>query len=202
MNRRDFCKLGIGGITTGLLGDSLIRNTRAAGRPPARDGKSVIYIFLSGGLSQLDSFDLKPEAPAEIRGEFQPIATRTPGIRICEHLPRLAQRSHLWALVRSMSHPSTSHSHSHTMMLTGRTQLQPGYDPNRPQPNDWPSIAAIVGRIIPRQGVLPSAVVLPERIVHNSGRVLPPTIYRRRSQVARRQRHQKRKRTLACGAWR
>src|SRR5262249_20830666 len=65
----------------------------------AGTARSVIYIFLSGGLSQLESFDLKPEAPEGIRGEFRPIATRTPGIAICEHLPRLAERSHLWALV-------------------------------------------------------------------------------------------------------
>src|SRR5438128_1478890 len=66
----------------------------AAGRDdPARSGKArtVIYIFLSGGLSQIDSFDPKPDAPAEIRGEFKPIATRTPGLHICEHLPGLAR---------------------------------------------------------------------------------------------------------------
>ncbi len=172
-NRRDFCKVGIGGLTAGLLGEALIGGVSAAADPARRTGKSVIYIFLSGGLSQLDSFDLKPQAPAEIRGEFHPSATRTPGIQICEHLPMLAQRSNLWALVRSMSHPSTSHSHSHTMMLTGRTTLQPGYNPVRPQPSDWPSIAAIVGRVVPRNGHLPSAVVLPEKIVHMSGRVIP-----------------------------
>lgn len=170
--RRGFLQLGLGGVTAGLMGDSLIGGI-AAGADAPRSGKSVIYIFLSGGLSQVDSFDLKPDATAEIRGEFHPIATRTPGIHICEHLPRLAQRSPLWTLVRSMSHPSTSHSHSHTMMLTGRTALQPGYDPNRPQPSDWPSIAAIVGRVVPRQGVLPSAVVLPDKIVHMTGRTIP-----------------------------
>src|SRR5919202_1904897 len=64
-----------------------------AARPGARGAtaRSVIYIFLSGGLSQLDSFDLKPEAPADIRGEFRPIPTSTSGIRICEHLPMLAR---------------------------------------------------------------------------------------------------------------
>src|SRR5205807_9315588 len=132
--------------------------------PIAPRARSVIYIFLSGGLSQLESFDLKPDAPEAIRGEFRPIATRTPGLAICEHLPRLAQRSHLWALVRSLTHPSTSHSHGHAMMLSGQTLLPAGFDPNRPTPADWPSIAAIVGRIVPRHGPLPSAVVLPERI--------------------------------------
>src|SRR5262245_35894881 len=64
--------------------------------------KSVIFIFLTGGLSHQDSFDLKPDAPDSVRGEFRPIATRTPGMDICEHLPLLAQRSDKYALVRSM----------------------------------------------------------------------------------------------------
>ena len=67
--------------------------------------KSVIYIFLSGGLAQHESFDPKPDAPESIRGEFAPIATRTPGVHICEHLPRLAVCSDQWALVRSLTHP-------------------------------------------------------------------------------------------------
>src|SRR5690242_109002 len=93
--------------TIGLLGLGMnhVEALRAVAAKPA-PAKTVIYIFLSGGLSQQDSFDLKPNAPAEIRGEFKPIATRTPGIQICEHLPLLAQRSHLWALVRSLTHPS------------------------------------------------------------------------------------------------
>src|SRR5205809_3876847 len=122
-NRREALGFGVGGLTSGLLGESLIGAVSADTQRPPAQARSVIYIFLSGGLSQLDSFDLKPDAPAEIRGEFDPIATRTPGIRICEHLPRLAQRSHLWTLVRSMTHPSTSHSHGHAMMLSGQTLL-------------------------------------------------------------------------------
>jgi hypothetical protein len=170
--RREFVKAGLG-IAGGLLGDGLIGRVPATELSPRRSGKSVIYIFLSGGLSQLDSFDLKPEAPDEIRGEFRPMATATPGIHICEHLPRLAQRSRLWALVRSMTHPSTSHSHGHAMMLTGRTTLQTGFDPNRPQASDWPSLAAIAGRLLPRRGPLPPALVLPEKLVHMTGRIIP-----------------------------
>ena len=108
------------------------RMTSSFGVRLTSKAKSVIYIFLSGGLSQLESFDLKPDAPAEIRGEFRPIATRTPGIEICEHLPRLAERSHLWALVRSLTHGSNDHSAGHHIMLTGRSDLPPGFDPNRP----------------------------------------------------------------------
>src|SRR5262249_9268679 len=138
-SRRDLLKLGIGGITAGLLGESLIRAVSADARRPADNARSVIYIFLSGGLSQLDSFDLKPDAPGEIRGEFRPTPTSTPGIRVCEPLPRLAQHSDLWAVVRSLSHPSNSHSHGHAMMLCGRTVLAPGFDANRSTPTDWPS---------------------------------------------------------------
>jgi len=64
---------------------------------PARN-RSVILVLLTGGPSQLDTLDMKTEAPAEIRGEFKPIATRIPGIQICEHLPQLAARMHYWAL--------------------------------------------------------------------------------------------------------
>src|SRR5437667_7076355 len=84
----------------GLLGLGMdhVAALRAA-QPTVKPIRSVIYVFLSGGLAQQDSFDMKPDAPAEIRGEFKPIATRTPGLQICEHLPQLAKRSHLWALV-------------------------------------------------------------------------------------------------------
>lgn len=160
----------------GLLGLGMnhlapLRAMAAEGREPA--ARSVIFIFLSGGLSQLDSFDMKPDAPAEIRGEFQPIATRTPGIRICEHLPRLAERSERWALVRSLTHPSNDHSAGHHIMLTGRSELPPGFDPNRPRPSDWPSIAAVARETAPRRNNLPPAVVLPEKLVHSTGRVIP-----------------------------
>lgn len=142
----------------------------AAEAPRAR---SVIYIFLSGGLSQLESFDMKPDAPEEIRGEFRPIETSTPGIRICEHLPLLAQRSRHWALVRSLTHPSNDHSAGHQIMLTGRSELPSGFDPSRPRPADFPSIAAVSGAVCPPRHNLPPAVVLPEKLVHTTGRVIP-----------------------------
>lgn len=136
--------------------------------------KSCIYIFLSGGLAQQDSFDLKPRAPAEIRGEFKPIATNTPGIEICEHLPRLAARGHLWALVRSLTHPTNGHTLGHYFMLTGHSTA-PGFAGDRkPRASDWPSISSIVGDAVPQQSNnLPPAVMLPERLVHWSGGTIP-----------------------------
>jgi hypothetical protein len=135
--------------------------------------RTVIYIFLSGGLSQLDSFDLKPDAPDSIRGEFKPIATRTPGVRICEHLPLLAQRSHLWALVRSLTHPSNDHSAAHMIMLSGRSELPAGFNPSTAKPTDWPSIASVAGEATRPRNNLPPAAVLPEKLIHFSGRVIP-----------------------------
>ena len=163
--------------TVGLLGLGiqdlgLLQSVHAA-TGPAGTAKSVIYIFLSGGLSQLDSFDLKPHAPAEIRGEFNPIATRTPGVQICEHLPRLAERSPRWALVRSLTHPSNAHSEGHLMMLCGRTPLPAGFNANAPKPTDWPSLAAVAAGATRARNNLPPAVILPEKLVHNSGRVIP-----------------------------
>lgn len=159
----------------GLLGLGVHHQNMLRGEPRPMDSKAraCIYIFLSGGLSQLDSFDLKPEAPVEIRGEFRPIATRTPGVHICEHLPKLAERSSRFALVRSLTHSTNDHSVGHQIMLSGRSELPPGFDPNRPRPQDWPSIAALVGYASPVRNNLPPAVILPEKLVHTTGRVIP-----------------------------
>lgn len=140
---------------------------------PPRRAKSVLYVFLSGGLAQHESFDMKPDAPAEIRGEFSPISTQTPGLQICEHLPQLARCSSKWALVRSLTHPSNDHSAAHHIMLTGRSDLPEGFDPTKPKPSDWPSIAALAGTLVSTRNNLPPAIVLPDKIVHNSGRVIP-----------------------------
>ncbi len=143
--------------------------------------KSCIYIFLSGGLAQHESFDLKPDAPAEIRGEFSPISTATPGMDICEHLPRLAKRSAQWSVVRSLTHPSNDHTAGHFFMLTGRSVGSPGFVGDRKaRPTDWPSIASVAGDAArngltthPASPLLPSSIVLPERLVHWSGGVIP-----------------------------
>lgn len=164
----------------GLLGlgmnhvQALRADAAAAGSPqPEGKARACIYIFLSGGLAQHDSFDMKPDAPADIRGEFKPIATATPGLQICEHLPMLAQRSERWALCRSLTHPSNDHSAGHLIMLSGRTMLPPGFNPGAATPSDWPSIAAIAGDATRPRNNLPPAVVLPERLVHYSGRIIP-----------------------------
>jgi len=177
LSRRTMIQAGsIGLLGLGMNHLAGLREAAAAPGTPAAGGKAkaCIYIFLSGGLAQHESFDMKPDAPDTIRGEFQPIATQTPGIQICEHLPLLAARSNQWSLVRSLTHPSNDHSLGHHIMLTGRTPAPPGFSPNAPKRSDWPSIAAIAGAATARRSNnLPPAVVLPERLVHNTGRVIP-----------------------------
>jgi hypothetical protein len=135
--------------------------------------KSVIYIFLSGGLAQLDSFGPKPLAPDSLRGKFSPISTRTPGIQIGEHVPMLAACSDKWALVRSRTHAYNEHSIGHHVMLTGRTATPVGLDPNRPTSRDFPSLAAVANRVLPPRNNLSSAAVLPEQLIHVTGRTIP-----------------------------
>ena len=164
--------------TVGLLGLGMnhLAGLRALAAPgPTRSGraKSVIYIFLSGGLAQHETFDMKPDAPLEIRGDFKPMRTSVPGIHISEHLPELAKRAHKWALVRSLTHSSNDHSASHHIMLTGRSELPLGFDPNKPKSTDWPSITSIAGASLPKRNNLPPAVALPDKLIHRTGRTIP-----------------------------
>ena len=176
LSRRTVIQAG----SVGLLGLGMnhVAALRAAdgkrSTPTSGSAKSVIFVFLSGGLTQHDSFDPKPDAPAGIRGEFNPIPTRTPGTQICEHLPMLAARSDKWSLIRSLTTPYNEHSQGHTSILTGRTPMPVGYNASKPQSTDWPSIASVVGNALPRRNNnLPPSIVLPERLIHNTGRVLP-----------------------------
>ena len=89
---------------------------------PANTAKirSCILIFYYGGPSHLDTYDLKPNAPAEVRGEFKPISTSVPGMQVCEHLPHMSKLMHKVALIRSMHHTNRLHDSASTEALTGR----------------------------------------------------------------------------------
>lgn len=175
--RREALQAGAIGIL-GLGMNHLVglRQASAAsmGRPSGK-AKSCIFIFLSGGLAQHESFDMKPNAPDNVRGEFQPRPTKTTGLHICEHLPKLAERSPLWALCRSLTHSSNDHSAAHHIMLTGHSDLPVGFNPNEPSRTDHASIASVAGYVMRKQqdNNLPTAIVLPERLVHSTGRVIP-----------------------------
>lgn len=138
--------------------------------------KSVIFVFLTGGLSQLDSFDMKPDAPDTVRGEFTSIQTRTTGLRICEHLPLLANRSDKYTVIRSMATGSDGHEIACHMLLSGRLDTPAGFSmENIPNRTEWPSILAQVTHAKRSRGRndLPVAAVLPEPSVNEAGKVRP-----------------------------
>jgi hypothetical protein len=107
MSRRSFLRVGALGLAGLSLAEHLQRKAVAAaqGRPRPKD-TAVILFYMGGGPSHIDTYDLKPAAPADFRGEFRETATTVPGIRICEHLPRQAQQMDKMAIVRSVTHTS------------------------------------------------------------------------------------------------
>jgi hypothetical protein len=133
---------------------------------PSRS-RSVILVLLTGGPSHLDSLDMKPDAPAEIRGEFKPVATAIPGIRICEHLPALSTRMARWALIRSLSHGENGHLPATHRLLTGAPMPnQRGSDlDNVLSRRDWPCYAAGLSFARPRRDGLPAGVTLPHALI-------------------------------------
>jgi hypothetical protein len=135
VSRRNFLKIGALGLG-GLALPQLLQAESAAGI--RRSHKAVIMIFLPGGPSHQDIFDLKMDAPSEIRGEFQPISTKVPGIQICEHLPLLAKRTDKVAIIRSMV--GALDDHDAFQCLTGRTVRQQ-------PPGGWPSLGSVVSKL-------------------------------------------------------
>ncbi len=162
--RREFIQVGFSGLLGLGLSDVLARRTCAAdaagdrSKPPR--AKSVILVFLTGGLSHIDSFDMKPRAPAEIRGEFKPIPTSVPGIHYCEHLPGLAARADRLAIVRSLAHTYTNHLNATHEVLTGHSQPGAFFDKSASR-DDYPCYAGAVDAVRPRGDGIPSGVMLP-----------------------------------------
>jgi uncharacterized protein (DUF1501 family) len=134
---------------------------RAAARGKSSRDVSLIFVFLHGGLSTMDSWDLKPEAPAEFRGEFKPIATNVSGIQIGEHLPKTARQMHRFALIRSFRHHNSDHGPADHYMLTGyfpTSGFNPGLNPN----NQRPAHGSIIARKLGPRGSVPPYVCLPK----------------------------------------
>jgi hypothetical protein len=163
LKRRQFLQVGYSGLMGLGLPAALASRAAAteagAGEQP-KSPKSVIIIFCTGAPSHHDTFDLKPEAPAEIRGEFNPIDTSVPGIRICEHLPHLAQQAHRYALVRTLSHDDNNHLMSTHHVLTGERQPGGFFDKVASR-DDWPCYSSALQFLRPRGDGLPSGVNLP-----------------------------------------
>ncbi len=139
--------LQVGVLGAGLSLDQYLRATEA--RSERATDRSAVLVFLKGGPSHQDTFDLKPEAPAEYRGQFRPINTSIDGIRICEHLPRLAQIADRYTIVRGITHNLADHGIGTRYLLTG----------NRPTPAiEYPMYGSVVSHELPARADLPAFV--------------------------------------------
>jgi hypothetical protein len=138
-----------------------VRHGTASGR-----ARSCILIFAWGGPSHLDTWDLKPDAPAEVRGEFRPIATSVPGVRVSEHFPRLARLAHRYAIVRSLTHDDPAHLSSVHHVLTGNLAPRPKSDAVPPSRQDTPHVGSVLARLRPARTGLPNFVTVPWIVSH------------------------------------
>jgi uncharacterized protein (DUF1501 family) len=161
--RRDFLRLGTAGVfgVGFTLPALLAQQAQAAARGKKVKDVSLIFVFLHGGLSTMDTWDLKPEAPAEFRGDFKPIATNVTGMQIGEHLPRIARQMDKFALIRSFRHHNSDHGPADHYILTGyfpQAGFNPGLNPN----NQRPAHGSIIARKLGPKGSVPPYVCLPK----------------------------------------
>jgi len=157
--RRCLSALGVSVAGAVLPNDSKATETEAARVPGFGRAKSVLVIFASGGQSQLDTWDPKPLAPAEIRGEFSAISTRIPGVQFSEHMPRIAQVADRFCLVRSMAHEDLDHGSAFHLAMTGRYHRQKSSN-HPPAVTDAPSLGSVLSRIRPATQFAQTAIHL------------------------------------------
>ncbi len=120
LTRREMLKVGV--LGAGLTLSQYLR--LHAAETPQGSKRSAIFIFMEGGPSHQDTFDLKPNAPADVRGDFNPISTNVSGVQICEHLPMLAKRADKYAIIRGVSHNVADHGLGKKYLLTGNKPSQ------------------------------------------------------------------------------
>ncbi len=165
LSRRNL--LRVGGL--GMLGLNLPTLLRAAERSdrPSGRAKQVIFLFQWGGPSHLDTFDMKPDAPEEIRGPLRPISSVVPGLPVCEHFPEMAKRMDRVTLIRSMTHTMKNHNSAGYYALTGHAP--PSDDQRLRDSLDlWPGYGSVVDAISPNRGEMPTFVSYPYTIADGS----------------------------------
>jgi hypothetical protein len=178
LTRRELLRvggLGAFGLSWGAWQDSL-QLQAATTEATRRQGKTkaCIVLFLMGGPPQHSTWDPKPDAPAEIRGDFKPIATSVPGMHFCELLPRTARHAHKISVLRAVSTNDNAHSSSGYAMLTGLPDQPTNVENANPgAPNDWPTLGAVVQHLTRSSCALPAAVRLPHHIFNTDSSVWP-----------------------------
>lgn len=179
ISRREMIRAGgLGALGLGLptlLGARTARGSTAAGEVPGRgSAKSCIILFLMGGPPQHSTWDPKPQAPPEVRGEFGPISTTVPGMQICELFPQTSLLADEFAILRAMSSGDNAHSSSGYYMMTGQPHAPMNFENANPGfPNDYPNLGSVVRRFMPQRSSLPTSIRLPHRIFNTDGSVWP-----------------------------
>ncbi|HEV3167064.1 MAG TPA: DUF1501 domain-containing protein [Isosphaeraceae bacterium] len=168
LSRREVLRVGAASLF-GLALPNLLRAASDKGKPQA---KSVILFFLEGGPAHQDLWDMKPDAPEEIRGEFKPIDTTVPGLLFCEHLPMLARQAHHLTLVRSVHHTIADHNAGAYFALTGYDPVVSGRLITTPSPDNFPPFGAVLAKLQPAGLPLPDFVHTPDWM-SNNGSFLP-----------------------------
>ena len=160
-SRRSLIQVG----AIGVCGLSLPKLLAAEVQPvdrPARRARSCILFYLEGGPAHQDLWDMKPDAPADIRGQFQPIATTVPGVQVCEYLPLLSKQMGHLTLIRSVHHTVLDHNAGQLYALTGRPPLRGTQLIQDDLPTNSPNLGSILAQLRPSQRRLPSFVQMPD----------------------------------------
>jgi hypothetical protein len=167
--------LRVGGLTSLGLGLPQLLATRAtAAQGTFGQAKACIVLFLVGGPPQHETWDPKPEAPADVRGAFGTISTSLPGLTVGELMPQTAKLAHRVSVLRAVSTSNNIHSTSGYWMLTGHEHPNNSVEvAGEFSPNDWPCFGAMVKQLRPARGGLPASVTLPEPIMNNPGILWP-----------------------------
>lgn len=169
MTRREWLRVGEIGLG-GLALPMLLRSKANAEAARQGSAKSVILLFNSGGIPQHETWDPKPEAPENIRGDFGAIATRTPGLFVGELMPKTSMLTDRVAVIRTMVTGDNAHSTSGYQMLTGMPHIPLSRENSGPgKPNIWPSVNGLVQALRPSRGGLPASISLPRKLANNGG---------------------------------
>ena len=164
LTRREAMQVGYSGALglglTSLLKNRALGADAESGQSQQSSGKKMILVWTTGAMSHHDTLDMKPDAPAEVRGQFNPIQTKTPGYQVCEHMPELAKLSDKYSVIRSFTHKDNNHLMSTHHVLTG--QIQPGaFFDKIASRTDWPNYSGAYNYFNPRNDGIPNGVNLP-----------------------------------------
>ncbi len=169
-NRREFLRVG---SIAGLSLAQIMRMQELCASETAKQDINCIFMFILGGMPHQDMWDLKPDAPVEIRGDFQPISTSAPGIQISDVLPKTSKVVDKLAILRSLTHQNSVHQDGFHIMMTGKAPT-PNLDRNNKNNNQHPSLGSVIARL-GKQGTLPPYISLPNFIDSGGPSFLGPS---------------------------